>query len=79
MVNYGRLYALRRHIEQLGFTVTITSHSEPMTSSNYVGFEVDGINSYGCWERDEQIAANRAAQKLADTYSALTYWTDKSK
>ena len=79
MVNYGRLYDLRRHINQLGFTVTITAYSEPITSRYYVGFKVGGITSYGCWEHDEQIAVNHVTQKLADAFSALSYWQSKSK
>ena len=77
VVNYDRLYALRRNIEQLGFPVKIVTSSQAPWLS-YVGFEVDGICSYGYWQSDEQVAINQAADKLRAVHKALVYWKSKS-
>lgn len=79
MVNYRPLNNIADSIRKLGFTVSGHYNEKDETGEYYVGFEVDGIYSYGCWRSDEQVAVNQVVDKLRAVHEALTYWQSKSK
>ena len=77
MVNYGILNDNCQQIRSLGFDVK--GKTDESLFEYYVGFEVDGIYSYGCWRNDEQVAVNQAADKLRAVHDALVYWSNNSR
>ncbi|QPB11938.1 hypothetical protein [Providencia phage PSTCR2] len=79
MVNYGILNNICQQIRSLGFDVRGKTDETRVVGLYYVGFEVDGICSYGCWRSDEQVAVNQAADKLRAVHEALVYWSNKSR
>lgn len=79
MVNYGILNDICQQIQTLGFDVRGITDEVQYHWLYYVGFEVDGICSYGCWRSDEQVAVNQAADKLRAVHEALVYWSNKSR
>lgn len=79
MANYGILNDICQQIRSLGFDVKGRTDEVLSIGAYYVGFEVDGICSYGCWRSDEQVAVNQAVDKLRAVHEALVYWHNKSK
>lgn len=79
MMNYGILNDICQQIRDLGFDVRVLTNEMQTIGTYYVGFEIDGICSYGCWRSDEQVAVNQAVDKLRAIYEALLYWQSKSK
>lgn len=79
MVDYGTLNNICQQIRSLGFDVKGRTDEVHSLGEYYVGFEVDGIYSYGCWRSDEQVAINQAVDKLRAVHEALVYWHNKSK
>ena len=79
MVDYGILNNICQQIRSLGFDARGRTDECPYGMEFYVGFEIDGIYSYGCWRSDEQVAVNQAADKLRAIHEALVYWSNKSR
>lgn len=79
MVRYSELYALARLVRRHHFNIELKYDTAPQEGEYYVGFEVDGIYSYGCWRSDEQVAINQVVDKLRAIHEALVYWHNKSK
>lgn len=79
MIDYGTINNICNQIRSLGFDVRGRTDEVQSIGEYYVGFEVDGIYSYGCWRSDEQVAVNQAVDKLRAVYEALLYWQSKSK
>lgn len=77
MVDYGILDNICQQIRSLGFGVK--GRTDESLCEYYVGFEVEGICSYGCWRSDEQVAVNQAVDKLRAVHEDLAYWSNKSR